>query len=263
MGVPWEYFPAEAVDVTPVLERIDAHMRKTRLPYALIMRKGTVAPHELGRASLDIDRYSPPQVSRELTDAELPAPVSRSDALQHIIDHTSTADSVLIATTGFTGRELCALDDRPNQLYMVGSMGCASSLGLGLALTRADRQVVVIDGDGAALMRMGNFATAGTCGGPNFTHIVLDNQVHDSTGAQATVSGGMSFAGVAAACGYRTVMQGNDLALLDEMLGGTDLPRPAFGHLHTRPGTREGLPRPEVSPVQVCDRLMQHLGTTP
>ena len=96
--------------------------------------------------------------------------------------------SVVIASTGFTGRELYALDDRNNHLYMVGSMGCASSLALGLALARPDLRVVVLDGDGAALMRMGNFATIGAYPAANLVHVLLDNEAHDSTGAQATVS---------------------------------------------------------------------------
>src|ERR1700723_2744223 len=54
----------------------------------------------------------------------------------------------LLASTGFCGRELYALDDRPNQLYMVGSMGCVAPLALGLALARPDLRVVALDGDG-------------------------------------------------------------------------------------------------------------------
>ena len=71
---------------------------------------------------------------------------------------------------------------------MVGSMGCVTPLALGLALARPDLHVVALDGDGAALMRMGAFATVGAYGPPNLMHLLLDNGVHDSTGGQATVS---------------------------------------------------------------------------
>ena len=80
-------------------------------------------------------------------------------------------------------------------------MGCASAMGLGVALNTA-RPVVVLDGDGAALMKMGSLATIGAQAPANLVHVVLDNGVHDSTGGQATVSPIVDFAGVALACGY-------------------------------------------------------------
>ena len=169
----------------------------------------------------------------------------------------------MIATTGYTGRELYALEDRPNQLYMVGSMGCASSFGLGLALARPDLRVVVIDGDGAALMRMGNFATAGIYADTNFHHIVLDNEVHDSTGAQATVSSGISFADIAAACGYGVAIDGDSTAVIDKLL--TDdfdrIDGPRFAHVKIRSGTDGELPRPAITPPEVVRRLMRHIGS--
>ena len=187
--------------------------------------------------------------------------VARSTVLERIIRNTPEDGSVVIATTGYTGRELFAIADRPNHLYMVGSMGCASAFGLGLALARPDLQVVVVDGDGAALMRMGNFATLGSYGGGNLTHLLLDNEAHDSTGAQATVSANVRFADIAAACGYAASFEGNDVALVDELLALQGLDGPRFGHLKIRTGTLENLPRPSVTPPEVLRRLMNHIGT--
>ncbi len=116
--------------------------------------------------------------------------------LRRIVAATDDAHTAVIATTGYTGRELFALADRPGHFYMVGSMGCAPALGLGLSLARPDLRVVVIDGDGAALMRMGNFASVGAHGRGNLLHILLDNQVHESTGGQATLSPGVDFSAV-------------------------------------------------------------------
>ena len=112
---------------------------------------------------------------------------------------------IVIATTGFTGRELYACDDRHNQLYVVGSMGCASSIGLGLAWARPDRRVVVLDGDGAMLMRLGALATLAYEQPKNLVHVLLDNEAHESTGGQSTVSHSMDLAGVARSCGYADV----------------------------------------------------------
>src|SRR6202012_2263206 len=95
---------------------------------------------------------------------------------------------------------------------MVGSMGCVTPFALGLALARPDLKVVALDGDGAALMRMGVFATLGAYGPANLTHVLLDNGAHDSTGGQATVSSQVSFAGVAAAGGYASAGEREEAA---------------------------------------------------
>src|SRR5690606_38820517 len=113
---------------------------------------------------------------------------SRSDALRAVQRAVDGDKDVVIATTGFTGRELYACDDRKNQLYMVGSMGCASPFAFGLAWARRDKRVIVLDGDGALLMRMGALATIGYERPDNLVHVLLDNEAHDSTGGQATVA---------------------------------------------------------------------------
>jgi phosphonopyruvate decarboxylase len=166
---------------------------------------------------------------------------------------------VVLASTGICGRELYAIDDRPNQLYMVGSMGCVVPLALGLALARPDLKVLALDGDGAALMRLGAFATVGAYGPPNLRHLLLDNAAHDSTGGQATVSPNVSFAGVAADCGYAAALETDDRDLIADWLDAPDLDGPRFARLFIRPGTPSDLPRPTIGPVEVKERLMQHL----
>jgi phosphonopyruvate decarboxylase len=74
------------------------------------------------------------------------------------------------------------------------------------------KEVVVLDGDGAALMKLGNFATIGAYRPDNLLHIVLDNGVHDSTGGQATASASVDFGAVALACGYRYAASCRSLA---------------------------------------------------
>ena len=183
--------------------------------------------------------------------------MTRHQALAAVIEQTPESDSIVVATTGFTGRELFAIADRPNQLYMVGSMGCASSFGLGLSLALSDKRVLVADGDGAALMRMGNLATVGAYGGRNFHHLVLDNGQHESTGGQSTVSRAISLAGVAGACGYREASEAVTKESLEQFLRGRN--GPALQQLKIKPGVPEGLPRPSVSPADVKQRLMRHL----
>lgn len=243
MRVPWEIFPRDSAAIAPALARATDFMRQAQRPYAFIMEKGAVA-----RAAENSATDGPAQ------------PLDRSSALSRIIRHTPEADSLVIATTGYTGRELYAIQDRKNQFYMVGSMGCASSLGLGVALARPDLRVVIIDGDGAALMRMGNFATLGSYAGNNLIHILLDNEVHDSTGRQATVAGGIDFAGIARASGYRLCLSGDHIELIDELFSAGLRQGPSFARLRIRPGTIANLPRPKQTPAQVLARLMQHIG---
>jgi len=191
---------------------------------------------------------------RDLVESEAPFSVVVDSSLTGIA-HTPRESTVVLASTGFCGRELYALDDRPNQLYMVGSMGCLTSF----ALTRPDLHVVAVDGDGAALMRMSAFATIGAYGPANLTHVLLDNGAHDSTGGQATVSAQVSFAGVAAA--YASAVESDDLAILDEVLRSCKLVGPRFVRLAIRRGTPDGLQRSTIIPPDVKTRLMRHIGT--
>ena len=110
--------------------------------------------------------------------------------------------SLYLAATGFTGRELYELGDDPNNLYMVGSMGCVSSLGLGLSLARSDMSVVVLDGDGSLLMRMGSLAVNAFYKPRAMLHVLFDNRCHESTGGQFTAAPAVDFPHLALAAGY-------------------------------------------------------------
>jgi phosphonopyruvate decarboxylase len=259
MEIPWELFPSAPTAIGPALDRATAHMDETGRPYALVMQKGTVAPYALKSSGYTAAKRSNAATLEPLRLAPGARP-SRQEALREVIAHTPVDSTVVLATTGFCGRELYALDDRPNQLYMVGSMGCIAPLALGLALARPDLRVVALDGDGAALMRMGVFATVGAYGPPNLLHLLLDNGVHDSTGGQATVSAGVSFAEIAAACGYASSLETDDIARVGAWLEAPALAGPRFARLLTRAGTPDGLPSHSLTPLDVKRRLMQHFG---
>jgi phosphonopyruvate decarboxylase len=153
-----------------------------------------------------------------------------------------TQDCLVVASTGFPSRELFAVADRPGNFYMQGSMGHASSFGLGVAHARPDRTVLVLDGDGSALMHLGALSVIGDSAPPNLLHVVLDNGIHESTGGQPVASGGTSFAGIAAAAGYRTAVACDSLpALATALRAALDFPGP---HLLAVPT----LPRSSVMP---------------
>jgi phosphonopyruvate decarboxylase len=258
MEIPWELFPTDTAAIGAALDRAVAHMEATGRPYALLMQKGSVGPCELVARSGVAEKRptATPRVSLRRAASE--ARATRREALQQVIAHTPAESTAVLASTGYCGRELCSIADRPNQLYMVGSMGCVTPFALGLALARPGLGVVAVDGDGAALMRMSAFATVGACAPRNLKHLLLDNGVHDSTGGQATVSPLVSFAGVAAACGYADAIETDDLREIGEWLDASALAGPRFARLWIRPGTPHDLPRPSLTPVEVRARLMRH-----
>lgn len=254
MQIPWSWFPENEDDVENALEKALRHMDRTGRPYALVMRKGAVAACPLRET-----KGFQPNPGRK---QELPASYglerpSRADVLEALVTETDPGETVLIGSTGYNGRELYAVDDRPNQLYMVGSMGCASSLGLGLSLTVPGKKVVVIDGDGAVLMRMGNLPSVGAYARNNFYHLLLDNGVHESTGGQQTVSPAIDYAAIALASGYNEVIRGRYPGDVNSLLSAE---APAFMCLETARGVAADLPRPSVKPAQVARRLMAHMG---
>ncbi|MEQ9482615.1 phosphonopyruvate decarboxylase [Coleofasciculus sp. F4-SAH-05] len=251
--VPWELFPTEIDQVEPTLDRAVAHMQQHQTPYALVMQKGSVESCPL---SSQLAMKPQPISPTNLPLQQAPA-FTRCDILQAIQAGTDP-DDILLATTGYTGRELYAIEDRSNQLYMVGSMGCVSSLGLGVALAQPHRRVIAIDGDGAALMRLGAFATIGYERPPNLLHILLDNQRHESTGGQSTVSASINFGAIAKACGYEQVA----VATTPEQVKAlTQHPSEQlmFIHVKIKPGIPDKLPRPKITPLEVAQRLRQFI----
>lgn len=260
MEIAWEYFPDNSDKISPALTRAVNHMSEKSHPYAFVVRKGSVKTEKVNTA---VESHRS-QVNKQYIES-LNSPdkqLSRQEVLSFLQRKTDLQNSILLASTGYTGRELYALDDRENQLYMVGSMGCASSLGLGLALAKPDKSVIIIEGDGAALMRMGNIATVGHYGDKNYLHIILDNEIHDSTGGQSTVSAGINFAKIAQACGYPVTYFGNSIEMVNKLLTENQDIGPKLVHLKIKPGTMPKLPRPSEPPHQVVRRIMTQLSSS-
>lgn len=203
-----------------------------------------------GRGGLPEERGGLPEEHGGLPE-ELP---TREEAL-HVLSRLAGEETVTLATTGFSGRELYEAGDKANNLYMVGSMGCVSALALGIA-RNTPKKVLAVDGDGALLMRMGNLAVNGFYAPGNMLHILLDNGVYDSTGGQATVACHVDFPGMAEAAGYPLVYVAHSLAELETYV--TDWKtqgKLAFLYLAVRPGARKDLGRPQIKPCEVKERM--------
>ena len=97
-----------------------------------------------------------------------------------------SGDAAIVASLGHPAYDLFAAGDRSRNFYTWGSMGLASSIGLGLAVAQPDLRVIVLDGDGSLLMNLGSLATIGLLRPPNLTLVVMDNEVYATTGGQPT-----------------------------------------------------------------------------
>jgi sulfopyruvate decarboxylase subunit beta len=126
--------------------------------------------------------------------------MKRLDALGAIYPHLE--DRVVVTIMGAVAAELQSIGHRPNFFYLQHAMGLASSMGLGIALTRPDRQVIVFDGDGSVLMNLGGLTTLARYRPRNLVHVVFDNESLLSVGGFPTATAtGSDLAAIAAAAG--------------------------------------------------------------
>ncbi len=247
--VPHRPFPEHPGDLDEAIEAAGKAMAETGLPFALVMRQGSVADEKLDQPP---HARLPP--GRAIDLRGVTALASRAEILERVLAD-APPDLPVIATTGKTGRELFTLADREQHLYQVGSMGGASPMALGLALVTG-RRVLVLDGDGAALMKLGSLATIGAYQPAGLVHVVLDNGVHDSTGGQATVSPAVDFGAIALACGYRAAFACDDAPGFAEALRqALAMSGPVMIHIRIRPGSMGKLGRPTIAPHEVARRF--------
>jgi phosphonopyruvate decarboxylase len=262
MRIKWEYFPRELEELKSSVDKAVAYMEETNKPFAYVLQKGTINPQDLKLKKSDEPLGTRNLVFEEKLEKPYSQRPTRTEALQALAPHLEDQDFI-VATTGKTGRELYTLSDSGQNLYMVGSMGCASSFALGAALCSKDKRWIVLDGDAAALMRMGNLATIGACNPSNFLHILLDNEVNDSTGGQTTVSDNVALAAVAKSCGYKGVYSTDSIEELDSILKKIKRSNgPDFIHFRIKKGSPKELGRPGIKPFEVKERMMQRLAET-
>ena len=140
----------------------------------------------------------------------------RAEAIARVV--AALGDDVVVTANGWIGRETCAAADRPENFYMLGSMGLAAPIALGIALAQPERNVVVFDGDGNLFMTLGVLATIAEQRPANLLHIVFDNGVYGSTGGQRSPSQHVALDALALAAGYAAVDRATTAEELDERL---------------------------------------------
>jgi len=240
-NIPHLVLDAQTDNLEECLTQAQQHFQKESTPFAFIIRKGTFD--------------------------EMPLPIRKKDQsldlryeyikdLEQLIDD----DCILLGTTGYCGREIYQLVESPNKFYMMGSMGCLASVGLGIAKEYPNKTIFALDGDGAILMKMGTLSTIGYHQPKNFIHINFDNAQYESTGGQPTTSSTTNFIKVAEACGYRTLNEVRNRKSFQEIIKARNIyENPHFIDVKIRPGTIENLQRPKTSPEQMKKDLREAL----
>jgi sulfopyruvate decarboxylase subunit beta len=165
---------------------------------------------------------------------------------------------LLVAANGMISREAFACRDRPESFYMIGSMGLAAAIGLGVALARPERRVVVLDGDGNLLMGLGSLAMVGERRPANLLHVVLDNEAYGSTGGQRSISDCIALEKMAEAAGYPWVRRVEDEeALVDGLRDALAARGPALLLVKVSPEDAPGTPRVSHAPEDLAERFRQ------
>ena len=246
LEVPYQILPDTAEETEKVIVKMKEKAEKIQGPVAIIMKKGLLEKYE---AKTQIK-----------TDHEM----KREDAVKVIVDNLEGSE-VVVSTTGKTSRELFEYreelgQDHSKDFLTVGSMGCCGSIGNSIALQKPYKKVFVFDGDGAVLMQMGALSTIGYYRAKNLYHIVFDNEAHDSTGGQPTVSSSVEFDKVALACGYKAAKTIETKADLEEeikKMKSSEGPRMLV--VKVNKGSRKDLGRPTTTPIQNKEAFMRFL----
>jgi len=201
LGVPYRVLAIDSLDAD--LAWAAAEMDARRSPVALLVPPKIVETGGVEAAAATGGGGATHVAAPPAPDAPLPpATMPRLTALG--IALKAFGDDPVAHANGYICRESFSLADRPQSFYMIGSMGLAPAIGLGLALTQPARRAVVFDGDGNLLMNLGILAMIAAQRPANFVHLVFDNEVYGSTGNQASLSRGVRLDRLAAAAGFAT-----------------------------------------------------------
>jgi len=244
MEIPWFEVGPATQDPLDIFRQSLQCLSSSQAPVALLVRKGTFDPYKLR--------------SERHTNFEL----TREQAI-HLILQRLPQNSLVVSTTGMTSREVfeyraASGDGHGRDFLTVGCMGHTSSIAMGLAMSRPDRLIVCLDGDGSMLMHLGATALQGTAKLPNLLHILINNGAHDSVGGQPTVGLDIDLPQIAATCGYNRVAR-TDCAdgvriHLDQLLSVSVGPN--LLEVKVRKGARADLGRPTSTPLANRDAFM-------
>jgi sulfopyruvate decarboxylase subunit beta len=164
---------------------------------------------------------------------------------------------VIVCNLGIPSKELFALKHQPSNFYMLGSMGMATPIGLGISLA-SDKEVLVIDGDGSLLMNPGTLATAAHISPPNLTILAVDNSAYGSTGDQPTLTGScVDLAVLAEGFGIGNVIRAAGTKQLADAMK-KQAGRFTFIHAPALPGNAD-VPNISLHHLEIKEKVMEYI----
>ena len=178
--------------------------------------------------------------------------MERIEAIKIISEKLS--NELVVCNIGFPSRELHHLKDSSTHFYMLGSMGLASSIGLGLAMS-VNRKVVVFDGDGSVLMNLGSLVTIYNQNPTNLVLVVLDNECYGSTGSQCSYASSVDMWKIAEGIGFQEVFYYDDDINFNEVLVAEG---PVFVHVKIDAGNAD-VPIIPMEAVEIRNRFMDEI----
>ncbi|MGF1765628.1 phosphonopyruvate decarboxylase [Aliivibrio kagoshimensis] len=248
MDIDYEVIDGEESEkeLEQILSKLHAIAIEKSKPVALVVKKNTFSSYT-SECGANVNCYNN----------------NREDAIKKIVDCIEDKDFI-VSTTGMASRELFEYrktlgQDHSNDFLTVGGMGHASQIAVGIALSSPKKQIICIDGDGAALMHLGALAISGQSNLKNFKHIILNNGAHDSVGGQPTVGQEVSLSSIAHACGYNMIEVANNVELTEKIEQLKSIDGPAFLEILVDRGNRADLGRPTSSPVENKSMFMNKL----
>lgn len=180
--------------------------------------------------------------------------MKRFDVIKKIVEILE--DEFIICNIGIPSKELYHLKDRAKNFYMMGSMGLASSIALGLAISQPGKKIYCIDGDGSILMNLGSLSTIANVNPSNLTLIVIDNESYGSTGDQCTYTHNYTnLEIIAAGAGFKSIVKITKVEEIKNIL--RYLGKGChFILIKTKPGSAlvSNIP---LKPIEIKNRFMQ------
>lgn len=246
MNISYEVLPDFIEGARESLDTALHYIKTRQSPYAFLVKRQCFVPYKL--KTKIVSQYK----------------MTRERAIEIIVKESAKWD-IVVSTTGFASRELYELRNKHNQgherdFLTVGSMGHATSIALGIAISKPSRQVITLDGDGACLMHMGGMTLPAPLGLKNYKHILLNNGSHDSVGGQPTVGFHVSFPKIAEGCGYSHVESVDSEEGLAEAFKNLKASEgPSFLEIKITGGARKDLGRPKTSPLDNKKGFMNFL----
>ena len=189
----------------------------------------------------------------------------RNEALEKILN-LFDEKTLYISTTGKLSRELYEIrkisNKTPNDLYVVGGMGHASSIAYGINQNLNENQVVCLDGDGSLLMHMGSLGIIGQSNMKNFIHVIFNNSSHESVGGQPNIYSQIDSNGLAKSLGYKNVLIVKNIEEFDH-IDTKNFAGPTFIEVKVQNSSDRNLLRPDKTPEENKKNFMEKVHNDP